>query len=317
MINLRLFLLLTGLVCMSNTIVYAQRGQIKTIVIDPGHGGFDPGAKGSYSTEAAVALSVSLLFGKKLEAAFPDKKIVYTRTTDVIAGNTSTKDESLRYRAQVANEVGGNLFISIHCNAAGKAPGGWNERRVSHYETKTRKVKGKTRTTKVPVYTSVWVENKARGTETYIWAANKIDAKVNAMNRNSEVHEEIDSTSTLKLPDPKDAAEKARMLFYTEHFFKKSLDLAMAVEEEFTKAGRVSRGVKQRDHTGIWVLQATGMPSVLIEIGFVSNKEEEDYLNSPGGQNEIAENILSAVKSYIEKFEVKKPAENTGDKKPF
>lgn len=107
------------------------------------------------------------------------------------------------------------------------------------------------------------------------------------------------------------------MLFYTEHFFKKSLDLATLVEEEFIKVGRVSRGVKQRDHTGIWVLQATGMPSVLIEIGFVSNKEEENYLNSPEGQNEIAENILSAVKSYIEKFEVKKPAENTGEKKPF
>src|SRR3979409_948391 len=66
---------------------------IRTLIIDPGHGGIDPGARGSFSNEADVALSVSLKFGKAIEKEFPDVKIVYTRTTDVMAGNKRTKDE--------------------------------------------------------------------------------------------------------------------------------------------------------------------------------------------------------------------------------
>jgi N-acetylmuramoyl-L-alanine amidase len=69
------------------------------------------------------------------------------------------------------------------------------------------------------------------------------------------------------------------------------------VEDEFTRAGRESEGVIQRDE-GIRVLQATGMPSVLIETGFLSNGDEEKYLNSDDGQTEIARNILDALKRY-------------------
>ena len=58
-----------------------------------------------------------------------------------------------------------------------------------------------------------------------------------------------------------------------------SLRLADLVQQEFTASGRVNRGVKQRNDVGIWVLHATGMPSVLVEIGFISNKEEEESHN--------------------------------------
>ena len=74
--------------------------------------------------------------------------------------------------------------------------------------------------------------------------------------------------------------------------------LASLVEEEFVKAGRFSRGVKQRNEKGIWVLQATSMPSILVETGFVTHRPDEDYLNSEDKQEIIAENILNAVKRY-------------------
>jgi N-acetylmuramoyl-L-alanine amidase len=70
------------------------------------------------------------------------------------------------------------------------------------------------------------------------------------------------------------------------------------VEEEFSKVGRSSRGQKQRQ-VGIWVLQATAMPSVLVETGYITNREEEDYLNSENGQQEIAECVTNALRNYI------------------
>jgi N-acetylmuramoyl-L-alanine amidase len=77
------------------------------------------------------------------------------------------------------------------------------------------------------------------------------------------------------------------------------------------KGGRFSRGVKQRNEKGIWVLQATGMPSVLVETGFITDKDEEEYLNSEKGQNEIVDNLTSALANYIASKE-KAPASNGG-----
>lgn len=287
--------------------------KIKTIIIDPGHGGLDPGAPGTYSHEAHVSLSVSTKLGAAIEKEFEDIKIVYTRTTDVLPGNKPTKDAALLYRADLANQSKGDLFIAIHCNSAGKAPGGWYGKRVSHYTTTTKKVKSKgkwvTKTVKVPVYETYWIENKPKGTETYVWAVSKNDAKVNSLSKNTEYYDELssetDSSSALTIPDPTDPAEKARMLVYAQNYFRKSLTLADLIQQEFVKAGRVDRGVKQRNEKGIWVLQATGMPSVLVEIGFISNKEEEEYLNSDKGQEEVVNNIIAAFKVYKEKYEQK------------
>lgn len=278
---------------------------LRTLIIDPGHGGIDPGAKGNYSTEAQVSLDVSLKFGKALEKEFPDLKIVYTRTTDIMPGNKRTKDEGLRYRANLANESGGDLFIAIHCNSAPPI----RNRELVNYKTVTSYTgKGKKRhkvTRKVPQYRYWTTPNPAHGTETYIWAVGKNDAKVNAVNNLTEDYGEIDSTSTLKLPDPNDPAEKARMLIYAQNFFRKSLHLADLVEKEFTASGRFSRGVKQRNHAGIWVLQATGMPSVLVELGFLSHAGDEKYLNSEEGQAEMVEDLVNAFRAYKEKLETR------------
>lgn len=310
------------LICIKGSGQATPKKPIRTIVIDPGHGGLDPGARGLISNEADVSLAVSLKLGEAISKAYPDIKIVYTRTTDVLPGNKPNKDAALKYRADLANSSSGDLFIAVHCNSAGLRAGGWYAKRVSHYTTATKKVKVRkkwvTRTVKVPVYESYYVENKAKGTETYVWAVGKNDAKVNSISKNEDYSGEIDSTSTITLPDPSDPAEKARMLIYAQNYFRKSLTLADFIETQFTAEGRISRGVKQRNDKGIWVLQATGMPSVLVEIGFISNKEEEEYINSEKGQEQIVNNIFTAFKSYKEKLELKKavpPAEP--EKKAF
>lgn len=282
---------------------------LKTLIIDPGHGGLDPGARGTYSTEANVSLAVSLKLGAAIQKEFSDIKIIYTRTTDIVPGNKTSVEGGLLYRADLANQSNGDLFMAIHCNSAGKAPGGWYGKRVSGYTTATKKVKVKkkwvTKTVKVPVYENYWIENLPRGTETYIWAVNKNDSKINSVAKNNEYYGELDSTLELKMPDPKDPAEKARMLIYAQNYFRKSLSLADLIQKEFATAGRIDRGVKQRNDKGIWVLQATGMPSVLVEIGFISNKEEEDYLNSEKGQEEIVNNILTGFRNYKQKLDEK------------
>jgi len=280
---------------------------IQTIVIDPGHGGLDPGARGLFSSEANVSLNVSLKLGNLIEQNFPDVKVIYTRTTDVLPGNMPNKDAALKYRANLANSSHGDLFIAIHCNSAGRHAGGWYEKVVTGKTAKTRTIKKRGKKIKqtyyVYQYATVWKENVAKGTETYIWAVNKNDAKINSVSQNNEFSGEIDSTSAITLPDPSDPAEKARMLVYAQNYFRKSLNLADLVEKEFEATGRISRGVKQRNDKGIWVLQATGMPSVLVEIGFISNKEEEIYINSDKGQEEIVNNIFKALTAYKEKLE--------------
>jgi N-acetylmuramoyl-L-alanine amidase len=96
------------------------------------------------------------------------------------------------------------------------------------------------------------------------------------------------------------------MLIYAQQYFRKSLNLADIVEKGFQAQGRTYRGgVKQRNDKGIWVLQATGMPSILVEIGFVSNPEEEKYINSDRGQQEIVDNLVNAFRTYKEKLESK------------
>ena len=95
---------------------------------------------------------------------------------------------------------------------------------------------------------------------------------------------------------------RMRAQLYEKKYFDNSALFATLVEESFASAGRQSYGVKQRD-VGIQVLQATGMPSVLIEVGFLSNKEEEEYLNSDKGQDEVVQNIIDALERYKNQVE--------------
>ena len=105
----------------------------------------------------------------------------------------------------------------------------------------------------------------------------------------------------------------AMALLKTKQYFKRSATFAGMVQDEFVKVGRVDRDVRQRG-VGIWVLQATAMPSVLIETGFISNPEEEAYLNSKEGQEEISRCIIAAMKNYIAWLE-KKAEEGLKDEK--
>lgn len=284
---------------------------IKTVIIDPGHGGIDPGAKGLISTEAEVALEISMRFGKMLQEAFPDLKIIYTRTTNTLPGNLNNVQQALRYRADLANKSKADLFISIHLNATGQKAGGWYAKRIIGHKPKVVYIgKGKRRRKKTitePIYESYWVENKRVGTETYIWAADRTDEKQDFIEETETGENVEDTLNVLDLNSPE---AKIRAQLYTKYFFKNSAQLAYLVEEEFKATGRHSYGVKQRNNKGIWVLQATGMPSILVETGFITNKQEEEYLNSENGQIEVAGNILEAFKKYKNALETPKGSGN-------
>ena len=273
---------------------------VQTIIIDPGHGGKDQGAKGAFTTEAKICLSVGLKLGKAIEEKFPGVKVLYTRTTDVLPGNKPDKNQALRYRAEFANQSGGDLFIAVHVNAAPK---------IKHKVESGYKWVGKgKKRRKVKTYKYYYTPNPSHGTETFIWAADRTDDKSGTITPDDEFGE---TDSTIVIPEINDPIMKAFQLLYTKKYFENSLHFANLIEAEFVKGGRFSRGVKQRNEKGIWVVQATGMPSVLVETGFITDKDEEEYLDSEKGQNEIVENITGALANYIASKE-KAPASNGG-----
>ncbi|ULQ57664.1 N-acetylmuramoyl-L-alanine amidase [Flavihumibacter rivuli] len=283
----------------------SSRNALRTVIIDPGHGGIDPGARGLFSTEAEVALQISMKLGKALEKEYPHIKFIYTRTSDALPGGATNVRQGLVNRANMANEAKGDLFISIHLNAAGQKAGGWYAKRIVGYKPKVVYTgSGKRRRKKTiqqPIYESYYVKNERVGTETYIWAADRSDDKSEFINMDEGGEAEIaDSTNVLDLNSPE---ARIRAQLYTKFFFRNSALLASYVEDEFKTAGRKSYGVKQRNNKGIWVLQATGMPSILIETGFISNKEEEEYLNSEAGQEEVVNNIMAAFRRYKQEIE--------------
>jgi N-acetylmuramoyl-L-alanine amidase len=285
---------------------------IKTIIIDPGHNATYHGTRGLISKEEDVTLDIALKLGEAIKNEFSDVKIVFTRTTPATVLNATTLKEDLHNRANIANQARGDLFISIHCDATPQPAGGYYAKRVIGHKKKMAYVgKGKKKKKKmvtVPIYESYWVKNMRIGASTYIWKAEKTSDKVNAINQNDENSgdEFTDSSATVEW-DTQSPEAKIRAQLYEQKYFKKSAIFASMVEDEFEKAGRKTLGVLQRDK-GIQVLQATGMPSVLIETGYLTNKEEEEYLNSDDGQNEITRNIVDALKHYKQQLENGKAA---------
>jgi N-acetylmuramoyl-L-alanine amidase len=286
----------------------AQKSDLKTIVIDPGHGGVDVGAGGKYSREAILSLEIGLKVRELLAKELPDIKILMTRDKDILPGNLSNKNEALKWRANFANENNADLFIAIHLNAS-PANQRYEKRKVGTREetyyvksgkgSKAKKIK-KTRT--VPVYERYKAPATVLGTQTYVLASDWYKGKVASAGRSSAIREYVDVDSTSgELPelDPVEARIKAQQ--YAKYFFQKSLTLATYVEEEFATIGRNSWGVWQRDWAGaegIYVLSATQMPSILIETGFIDHPDEEEYLMSPAGQEEMAKSIIKAIKRY-------------------
>ncbi len=266
-----------------------KQNTLRTIVIDAGHGGKDFGAKGAYSYEKNVTLAIALKLQATLQQALPDVKIVMTRTTDVF--------DNPRVKANKANSAGGDLFLCIHCNAAPAI----KHSEQTGYKTETYYTgKGKTKkkhTKKVPTYHVWYTPNPAAGTETYIWGAQKNDDKEVAMQENASLY--IDSNLAKQIGDFDPSSPENNILYSlkTQQYFQRSANLAIDVENELEKIGRASRGAKQRQ-VGIWVLQATAMPSILVETGYISNPQEEDYLNSVDGQQQICDAITKAVQHY-------------------
>ncbi|MDE3235860.1 MAG: N-acetylmuramoyl-L-alanine amidase [Bacteroidota bacterium] len=263
-----------------------QKHSLKRIVIDAGHGGSDYGASGSKSHEKDITLAVALELQKAINDQMPDVDVYMTRTTDVF--------DRVTVKASKANAAKGDLFVSIHCNDAGRI----RHTEIEGYKTVTRKRKGKKVTSKVPIYHSWTTPNPAKGTETYIWGVNKDDDKEKAVREGD--NEVLDSLSAKELKnfDPNDPAQILAISLRTQQYAERSRNLAITVEDEFAKSGRISRGARQRNEKGIWVLQATNMPAILIEVGFLSNPEEEDYLMSKEGQEETANTIVRALKRY-------------------
>ncbi len=283
---------------------------IKTIVIDPGHGGVDVGAGGRYSREAMVSLEIALKVREVLKKEMPDVNILMTRDKDILPGNLSNKNDALRWRANFANENNADLFISIHLNStAGNQKYGRRQigTKQEKYYVKSGKGKSAKKIAKyrtVPVYERYRIQPTINGTQTYILASDWYKGKVASAGRTSAIKDYVDN-DTLSDPmpemDPVEARIRAQQ--YAKYYFQKSLTLATYVEEEFGAAGRNSWGVWQRDWAGaagIHVLSATQMPSILIETGFIDHFGDEDYLNSPEGQEEMARSITRAVKRYRE-----------------
>jgi N-acetylmuramoyl-L-alanine amidase len=260
---------------------------LKTVVIDAGHGGKDPGCMGSIHREKDVALAVALKLGKYIEGHMKDVKVVYTRTTDVFV--------DLEDRAQIANKSKADLFISIHCNAAGKA--------VMVTDPKTGKQKPKTyRNRKGKVVALETANPVPFGSETYVMGLKNEEGKMKVATReNSVIYLEDDYEKKYGGFDPESQESYIIMSNYTSAYVIQSANLAMKIQEEYgRKAGRIDKGVHRQS---IWVLWRTGMPSVLTEIGYLTNPLEEGFLGSEKGQDHLAMALFRGLRKYKDELD--------------
>jgi N-acetylmuramoyl-L-alanine amidase len=257
--------------------------RIKTIVIDAGHGGQDGATHGAISKEKDVALLTALRLGKAIEEQIKDVKVVYTRTTDVFV--------PLYERIGLANRVKADLFISIHCNSMPI----YKKSVITGYH---RNKKGK----RVPTYSTVTSQSTStRGVETFVSGFGRMDEQDIALRENASILLEKDYKDNYEGYDPKDPESIIMFSFLKNSFREQSIKLATFMQDEYAKTGRIDRGVKEKS---LAVLARAGMPAVLTEIGFISNPEEEAYMNSESGQQEIVDCLLKAIQTYKRQLEV-------------
>ena len=236
---------------------------INTVVIDAGHGGKDSGTLGVSSKEKDVALKIALELGKTIQKYLKDVKVIYTRSSD--------KFIELEQRAELANKNGADLFISIHCNSLPR-------------ETSEKRKQG--------IY----------GTETYIMGMHTSDANFEVAKReNAVILMEEGNLEKYEGFDPNSPESYILFSLYQSAYLENSLRLAEKIEKQFKeRVGRKSRGVRQ---AGFWVLYRTSMPSVLVETGYLSNNNEEKYLNDEYGQTLIASGLFRAFRDYKNEIE--------------
>jgi N-acetylmuramoyl-L-alanine amidase len=302
----------TNAFCLAQQPPAPKKPGLSTIILDAGHGG-GTGSKGWNGVkEEAVALGVALKLEKEIQKLMPGVAIHQTRTEDVRTDN--------RWRADFANEKKGDVFVSIHCNIA---PGAIYKREVVDSVEKMRITKrGKEKDTTyemVPVYKNVKYPKEARGMETYVWEPGHNSIKLDAAKKGDPSVADVENQEIYNDPDYKqkygdgldiNSAEfAAKTSMRTKRFFRRSVMLANLVQEEGANAGRNDRNIRQRGE-GIWVLQATNMPSVLVETGYISHPVEEAYLASDSGQQEMAEIIAKAIKRYHDELVAAQNAAN-------
>lgn len=221
-----------------------------TVVIDAGHGGHDSGAVGRYSKEKNINLAVSLALGSKIEAIYPDVKVVYTRDKDFFL--------TLQERADIVNRNNADIFFCIHTNANNSST--------------------------------------AFGAETYTLGLHKSQSNLDvAMRENSVITLEDDYKTKYQGFDPGAPDTYIMFEFMQDKYIDKSIELASAIQNQFVRASRYDRGVRQ---AGFWVLHKSACPSVLVELGFISNRAEEDFLNTNDGREEMANSIFKAFETY-------------------
>lgn len=289
-----------------------QNKSVKTIIVDAGHGGKDYGAEGRYegglgSYEKNVTLAISNKLVAELRKQLPDVKIVPTRTTDIY--------QSPPEKANIANDNKGDLFLCIHADAVALKTGRRQvgTRQETRYKVtytgkgKRRKKNSKPYTVTVPVFEYYKLGSQRSGTSVWIFAAHKTSAKLDAlMKANKEEEGDIeagsDDDSTYNSIDFSSAEYRMMAQVYAKRYQEKSIKLGTLVDEEIENTDRQALGINQRQK-GIWVLQATKMPAILVETGFITNHDDERYLNSEKGQQELAEAITRAVKRYKEQIE--------------
>lgn len=222
------------------------------VVIDPGHGGHDPGAIGKISKEKDINLKVALKLGNLIRSNCKDVNVVYTRSNDVFV--------SLDRRAEIANNAKADLFISIHTNALAK-------------------------------------NNTIKGASTWTLGLAKSEANLSVAKReNSVILYEDDYQTRYAGFDPNSSESYIIFEFMQDKYMSQSVHFASIVQQHFKgTCRRIDRGVHQ---AGFLVLKASAMPSVLIELGFISTPEEERYLISTEGVDNLSRGIYRAFLQY-------------------
>jgi len=284
-----------------------QPKKLRTIVVDAGHGGSDFGAVGQYenslrSNEKDVTLAISNKLVAELKKQLPEINTIPTRTTDIY--------QNVNEKAKLANDFKGDLFICIHADS-GPLKSGRRQtgtRMVTRHKI-TYKGKGRRKkkistayTVEEPVYEHYKMPLTRSGTSVWIFAAHKTSDKLKAIiseegQNENEFEIESGADTTANSFDFNSPEGRAIAQVYAKRYQEKSDRLAALVNEEVEKTGRPALGVNQRQ-VGIRVLQSTNMPAILVETGFINNPEDEVYLNSEAGQQEIAEAITKAVIRY-------------------
>jgi N-acetylmuramoyl-L-alanine amidase len=172
-------------------------------------------------------------------------------------------------RIDVANKANADLFISIHCNS---------------------------------MPSTLKNRSAVRGVETLVAGFGRLGEQDVALRENASILlEKENAKDNYAGFDPKDPASVIMFSMMKNTFREQSIRLATLIQDEYVSTGRIDRGVKEQP---LAVLQRAAMPAVLTEIGFISSPEEEDYLNSEAGQNEVANCLLKAVQAYKRIIEI-------------